>query len=109
MERPSTPARTSAPLHLSGILVQVTPSRIEQTEESLTRLNGVDVHHRDAATGKIVATLETPSREDAVQRLREIRKLPGVYVAEPVYHYVGEDAPEPPAPLAPLRLSRDRP
>lgn len=80
----------SAP-HLSGILVRVAPARIDEAVAALPRLAGVEVHHCDAAAGKIVVVDESPSRQAAQDALRTIQQLPFVQLAELVYHLV--DAP----------------
>ena len=53
-------------------------------------MNGVEVHHQDAASGKLVITLEAPSVEMSVEMLRSIRTVSGVLLAEPVYHYLDD-------------------
>jgi nitrate reductase NapD len=83
--------------HLAGILVRTDPGKLEEVAAALDDMHGVEVHHSDAATGKLVVTLESPSRRDAEEGLRGIQAMPGILLAEPVYHYVDrEDTAGPP-------------
>lgn len=79
-------------MHLAGILVRVEPAHLEVVAAALDRLQGVEVHHRDAPGGKLVITLESPSRERAEEALRGIQAMPGIHLAEPVYHYVDRES-----------------
>jgi nitrate reductase NapAB chaperone NapD len=87
------PAGPTDGLYLTGILVRARPSRQTEAVQALAGMEGVDVHHQDAAAGKIVVTLEARSLDEAIRGLRRIQAHPSVYLAEPVYHYVeGHDA-----------------
>ena len=48
-------------MNLSGILVVVSPEHIDSTIATLNSLSGVEVHHQDSATGRIVVTQEEES------------------------------------------------
>jgi len=91
MQMPGTDPATKEPVHLAGILVRVQPADLEQVTAALNSIQGVEVHHRDAPAGKLVITLESLSRQGAEEALRGIQGMPGVRVAEPVYHYVDRD------------------
>ncbi len=78
-------------MNLSGILVITAPDQVEACMAQLNALPGVDVHHSDIASGKIVATQEAEKTEDEVEGLKRIKALPGVLMAEMVYHYFEED------------------
>jgi nitrate reductase NapD len=77
---------------ISGIVVVVPPNRIDECASALRALPGVDMHHRDTRSGKLVVTLETDSVEAEVEGLKRIKTLPHVILAEMVYHYCGEDS-----------------
>lgn len=77
-------------MNLSGILVVVTPRRMAEAIGRLNALPGVEVHHSDSATGKIVVTQEAPTVEDEVEGLRRIQMLPHVLVAEMVRHHLDD-------------------
>ena len=78
-------------MNISGILVVVPPDRVDSMVEQLNGLAGIDVHHIDAATGRIVITQEAASIRDEINGLKRIRALPGVILAEMSYHNFEED------------------
>ena len=78
-------------MNVSAILVVVQPSRVEATVEALGELDGVEVHHLDRPTGRIVVTQEAEVIRDEMDGLRRIKALPGVALAEMVSHYFEED------------------
>ncbi len=78
-------------MNLSGILVVTRPQRLEALVSTLNALPGVAVHHSDPQTGRIVVVQEADSVDAEVAGLRRIQSLPGVALAEMVYHYFGDD------------------
>jgi nitrate reductase NapD len=78
-------------VNVSGILVVVPVSAIASTIEALGSLPGVDVHHTDAATGRIVVTQEAETVAAEVEGLKRIKALPSVILAEMVYHHFEDD------------------
>jgi len=78
-------------MNLSGILVVVPPDQIVRSVERLNDLAGVEVHHTEAASGRIVVVQEAETVADEVEGLKRIKKLPNVIMAELVYHYFAED------------------
>jgi len=81
-------------VNLSGILVVVRPSRVEEAQARLGELPGVEVHHVDPETGRIVVVQEAESVEEEVAALSRIKALKGVMLAEMVYHVFDETPPE---------------
>ena len=79
-------------MNISGILVMVPPEGTQATIERLQALSGIDVHHIDAASGRIVITQEAESIAAEIDGLKRIRALPDIILAEMSYHYFGEDA-----------------
>jgi len=59
--------------------------------EELNQLDGIDVHHRDDSSGRIVITQEAEHIHDEVAGLKRIKALPHVVLAEMVYHCFEED------------------
>jgi len=59
--------------------------------DQLNGLDGIDVHHIDAATGRIVITQEAESIKDEVEGLKRIQALPGIILAEMSYHNFEDD------------------
>jgi nitrate reductase NapD len=78
-------------MNVSGILTLVPPDRLREMEDELSALEGVDVHFRDAQQGKLILTQEAQSISDEVAGLKRIQAVPGVIMAEMVYHYFAED------------------
>ncbi|MEN8205117.1 MAG: chaperone NapD [Pseudomonadota bacterium] len=78
-------------MNISGILVIVSPQRVESMVDQLNGMDGIDVHHIEAATGRIVITQEAESINDEVNGLKRIRALPGIILAEMSYHNFEED------------------
>lgn len=78
-------------MNLSAILVVVTPSEFDATTDRLKQLPGVETHHSDPATGRVIVTLEAPTIHDEVEGLKQIQDLEHVVMAEMVEHYFEED------------------
>jgi len=78
-------------MNISGILVVVSPQRVDSMVEQLQQLDGIDVHHIDAATGRIVITQEAATIRDEVDGLKRIQALPGIILAEMSYHNFEDD------------------
>ena len=78
-------------MNISGILVIVSPERVESMVDHLNGLDGIDVHHIDVATGRIVITQEAETINDEVNGLKRIRALPGIILAEMSYHNFEDD------------------
>ena len=80
-------------MNISGILVVVPPQRLDEAIADLSLLPGVEVHHTDPATGRIVVTQEGETVGAEVDGLQRIKALPYVVLAEMVYHHF-EDSTE---------------
>jgi len=78
-------------MNISGILVIVSPEKVNSTIEKLSALEGIDVHHIDLPSGRIIITQEAESIHDEVEGLKHIRALPGIILAEMSYHHFEED------------------
>jgi nitrate reductase NapD len=78
-------------LNLSGILVVAKSGHLDEVIAGLNGLSGVEVHQVDEPTGRVVVVQEAEAIRDETAGLREIKSLPGVMMAEMVYHYIGED------------------
>lgn len=73
-------------MNVSGILVIVPTAHVKASIENLVRLQGIEVHHCDPGTGRIVVTQEAESIQAEIDGLRRIKGLPHVILAEMVYH-----------------------
>ena len=78
-------------MNISGILVIVSPDRVDSMVDQLNGMDGIDVHHIEAATGRIVITQEAETINDEVDGLKRIRALPGIILAEMSYHNFEDD------------------
>ncbi|MFW2440215.1 MAG: chaperone NapD [Arenicellales bacterium] len=78
-------------MNISGILVVVAPDKVDSTVETLNSLDGIDVHHIDQPSGRIIITQEAASIHDEIDGLMRIRALPGIALAEMSYHSFEED------------------
>ena len=81
-------------MNLSGILVIVRPEQLETATARLTQLPGVEVHQVEAQTGRIIVVQQAESVEEEIAGLGRIKALPGVMLAEMVYHVFDESPPE---------------
>ena len=79
-------------MNISGILVVVPPVHTRATIDRLQALPGIEVHHSEAESGRIVITQEAESIPDEIDGLKRIRALPDIILAEMSYHYFGDDA-----------------
>ena len=59
--------------------------------DQLKEMDGIDVHHIEAATGRIVITQEAEHINAEVDGLKRIRALPGIILAEMSYHNFEDD------------------
>ena len=78
-------------MNISGILVIVAPENIDSIVKTLNALNGIDVHHVEQSSGRIIITQEAKSIHDEIEGLKRIRALPGIALAEMSYHSFEED------------------
>lgn len=74
-----------------------TPSEVDQLIDTLNAMPHLDVHHVDRDSCKMIVVQEAESINDEIAGLKKIKQLPGIVLAEMVYHYFAEDgslAPE---------------
>lgn len=90
MSTPTQPGLYS----IAGVVVRTRPEALSEVTARLAGLPGVDVHHTEAATGRVVITLETDRPDHEQAHLERVRLEPGVLSADLVYHYVEPPGPE---------------
>lgn len=78
-------------MNLSGIVVAVTPGKINEGIAALNALKNVEVHQSDASSGQIVIVQEAENVNMEIDGLKHIKSLPMVTYAEMVYHYIEDD------------------
>lgn len=79
-------------MNLSGILVVAAPGRLAEVQTALVALPGVEVHHIDEASGRIVVVQEAPDVDAETAGFTRIKSLPGVIDAALVYHRLDDPA-----------------
>ncbi|MCW8962181.1 MAG: chaperone NapD [Gammaproteobacteria bacterium] len=78
-------------MNLSGILVVTTPPEIDALIDTLNAMPGLEVHNVDRDSSKLIVVQEAESIHDEIDGLKKIKKLPGIVLADMVYHYFAED------------------
>lgn len=78
-------------MNLSAILALLREDRFDAGMAMLAAQPGVEVHHRDPATGRVILIQEAESVNDEVDGLKAIKALPGVIFAELIYHVFEDD------------------
>ncbi len=68
-------------MHTSGILVLSHPADVTSCVDALESLPGVEVHHVEEDTGRMIVVLETASLEEQENGLRKIQQLEKVLTA----------------------------
>ena len=81
-------------MNLSGILVVVPPERLADCAADLATLPGVEVHHTDPATGRLIVVQEADDVAAEIAGLTAIKARPHVRMAEMVYHYFANEGEE---------------
>ena len=79
-------------MNLSGILVVAAPDRLDDVLAALRALEGVEVRHTDAATGRIVVVQEAIDVDAETDGFTRIKSLPGVIDVALVYHRLDDPA-----------------
>ena len=78
-------------MNLSGILVVSTPTAINGLIDTLNAMPGIEVHNIDRDSSRMIVVQEAESVHDEIAGLKKIKKLPGIVLADMVYHYFGDD------------------
>ena len=77
---------------ISGVLILTNPPDQDAVARQVDALPWAEVHTRDEL-GRCIATVEGESTEEAIERLRILKVLPGVLSAEMIVHcFEDEDA-----------------
>jgi len=72
---------------ISGVLVVAKPEHQSQVRTALEVFPWAEVHHQDP-DGRLVITIEADDTDQAIARLREVKELPRVVLAEMVEHHL---------------------
>jgi len=65
----------------------IRPEHLDEVEASLRKLEWVEVHARDDATGRLIVVQEHETVEEHQQGLRKLQADPHVLAADLVVHY----------------------
>ena len=76
----------TAECHISSLVVHSHPDRIQSIIETITSLEGAEIHG-GADSGKLIVTLETETESQVVERINVIQLLEGVLAATLVFHH----------------------
>lgn len=74
-------------IHISSLLVQLQPERIETISERCGAFEQVEIHATDPR-GKMVLVLETPGQQEIVAFIDWLQSEKGVLSVSLVYHHV---------------------
>ena len=77
---------------ISGVLVVSKPEHQSQVGTALEVFPWAEIHHRHP-DGRMVITIEAHHTDQAIARLREVKELPGVILAEMVEHHLDHRIP----------------
>ena len=78
-------------MNLSGIVVAVSPGKLDDGIAALNAISNVEVHQTNTASNQIVVVQEAENVNLEIDGLKKIKSLPMVTYAEMVYHYVADD------------------
>jgi nitrate reductase NapD len=78
-------------MNISGILVVAKPERLAEVVPALGALPGVEIHQVDEASGRVIVVQEAEDIHAEIASVKEIKAVPGVVMAEMVYHYIADD------------------
>ncbi|QOR40383.1 chaperone NapD [Billgrantia diversa] len=76
----------SAKVHISSLVVQLQPERIDDVRQYCQARPGVEVHATDPQ-GKMVLILETGGHREIVEFIEGLQQAPGVLSVGLVYHH----------------------
>ena len=72
---------------VSGLCLMIRPEHLDEVEASLRKLEWVEVHARDEATGRLIVVQEHETVEEHQQGLRKLQAVPHVLTADLVVHH----------------------
>ncbi len=76
----------STQVHISSLVVQLQPERIDEIRQHCQARPGVEVHATDPR-GKMVLVLETGGHREIVEFIEGLQRAPGVLSVGLVYHH----------------------
>ena len=79
-------------MQYSGLVILCDLGHVVDCVRELSGRPGVDVYSTDPKHGRVVVVVETEIVGEQDAMLRDIQMMPGVRMAELVYHYFGDEA-----------------
>lgn len=86
---------TAAQRSVSGLCLMVRPEHLDEVEESLRRMDWVEVHARDEATNRLIVVQEHATVKEHQEGLRQLQAVPHVLTADLVVHRKLDDREAP--------------
>ncbi|BBI60817.1 chaperone NapD [Vreelandella sulfidaeris] len=74
-------------IHISSLLVQLQPERIETISERCLAFDQAEIHATDPC-GKMILVLETPGQQEILEFIDWLQSEKGVLSVSLVYHHV---------------------
>ncbi len=74
---------------ICSLVVQTLPKHLEQVSQTLTAINGVEIHAQDKQ-GKLIVSIDHPSRSYCGNTMTHMTQLEGVMSTSLVYEYQEE-------------------
>lgn len=71
---------------ICSLVIQATPTHLDKVTESLNEMEGVEVHAQDER-GKLIVSIDHPSRSHCSQAMTEMTHLKGVMSTSLVFEY----------------------
>ncbi|WP_068088132.1 chaperone NapD [Polycladidibacter stylochi] len=82
-------------MNICGVLVNCMPGKTLEMSETLSSLDGVEVHHVEEKAHQLIVTVEDTPTTKADEQVLAIHRTPGVVSAGLTYHSFEElDEPE---------------
>jgi len=77
-------------MSICSLVVQARPENLASISESLSGMEGVEIHASSEA-GKLVVTIDHPEREVCSQTMMDMQNIPGVLSSSLIYEYFEEN------------------
>jgi nitrate reductase NapD len=71
---------------ICSLIIQVRPETLTPVSDTLTQMDGVEVHNKDDR-GKIIVTIEHPEREFCSKAMTEMTMIDGVMSTSLIYEH----------------------
>jgi nitrate reductase NapD len=78
-------------MNISGVLVTTSPDGVADLRVAIDALDWAEVHQTDGS-GRLIVTLDGESTEQEIERLKALKRLPGVLFAEMIVHWFEDEA-----------------